>query len=66
VYKDDEEAFLFLDLPYLYSDNSNYASQIRDTDMTQIVVDIIEFLKTCKCKVMLVINKLNLSIIFIQ
>ena len=42
-YKDDEEAFLFLDPPYLYSDNSNYASQIRDTDMTQIVVDIIEF-----------------------
>lgn len=60
MYKDDEEAFLFLDPPYLYSDNSNYASQIRDTDMTQIVVDIIEFLNTCKCKVMLVINKLNL------
>jgi site-specific DNA-adenine methylase len=60
MYREDEEAFLFLDPPYLYSDNSSYASQIRDTDMTQIVVDILEFLKVCKCKVMLVINKLNI------
>jgi site-specific DNA-adenine methylase len=60
VYKDDEDAFLFLDPPYLYSDNSNYASQIRETDMTQIVVDILEYLRVCKCKVMLVINKLNI------
>ena len=53
MYRDDEEAFLFLDPPYLYSDNSSYASQIRETDMTQIVVDILEFLKVCKCKVCL-------------
>ena len=60
VYKDDEDAFLFLDPPHLYSDNSTYASQIRETDMTQIVVDILEYLRVCKCKVMLVINKLNI------
>lgn len=60
AYRDDESAFLFLDPPYLFSDNSGYASQIRDTDMTQIVVDVLEFLKTCKCKVMLIINKLNI------
>ena len=28
--------------------------------MTQIVVDISEYLRVCKCKVMLVINKLNI------
>jgi predicted transcriptional regulator len=28
--------------------------------MTQIIVDIFRFIKTCKCKVMLIINKLNL------
>ena len=60
TYKDDPNAFLFLDPPYLFSDNSNYASQVRDTDMTQIIIDILEFIKYCKCKVMLIINKLNL------
>ena len=59
-YKDVEDAFLFLDPPYLFSDNSSYASQVRETDMTQIMVDILEFIKVCKCKVMLVINKLNI------
>ena len=67
VYKDDENAFLFLDPPYLYSDNSNYASQWRETAMTQIVVDILDDLRVCKCKVMLVINELNiLSYVFSQ
>ena len=60
MYKDDNDAFLFLDPPYLFSDNSGYASQVRETDMTQMIVDIIELMKTCKCKVMLIINKLNI------
>jgi len=60
IYRNNEDAFLFLDPPYLFSDNNNYASQVRDTDMTQIIVDIFRFIKTCKCKVMLIINKLNL------
>ena len=60
VYKDDEDAFLFLDPPYLYSDNRNYASQIRETDMTQIVVDILQYLRVCKGKVMLMISKLDI------
>jgi len=59
-YRNNEDAFLFLDPPYLFSDNNNCASQVRDTDMTQIIVDIFRFIKTCKCKVMLIINKLNL------
>ena len=60
LYKNNEDAFLFLDPPYLFSDNNNYASQVRETDMTQIIVDIVKFIKTCKCKVMLIINKLNI------
>ena len=59
-YKDDPDAFLFLDPPYLFSDNSNYASQIRESDMTQMIVDILEYLKICRCKVLLIINKLNI------
>ena len=59
-YKDDPDAFVFLDPPYLFSDNSNYASQIRESDMTQMIVDILEYLKICRCKVLLIINKLNI------
>ena len=59
-YKDDDKAFLFLDPPYLFSDNSNYIPQNVDNDMTMILVDILNFIETCKCKVMLVINKLNI------
>ena len=31
-----------------------------DNDMTQIVLDILEYLKTCSCRVMLIINKLSI------
>lgn len=60
MYKDDYDAFLFLDPPYLFSDNSIYIPQLDENDMTQIIIDVLEFLKTCKCKVMLIINKLNM------
>lgn len=59
-YKDDENAFIFLDPPYLFSDNSGYYPQNVDKDMTQILIDILEFIKRCKCYVMLIINKLNI------
>ena len=59
-YHDDVDAFMFLDPPYLFSNNSTYIPQNVETDMTNIVVYICEFLKTCKCKVMLIINKLSL------
>ena len=60
LYRDDPNAFLFLDPPYLFSDNSAYDAQCKETDMTQIIVDIFEYFKVCKCKVMLVIIKLNI------
>jgi len=57
-YKDDDKAFLFLDPPYLLSNNSSYVPQSENQDSTKILIDILEYMKTCKCKVMLVINKL--------
>ena len=64
-YKDDDKAFLFIDPPYLFSDNSGYVPQNieykhKDKDMTSIILNILELLKTSKCKVMLIINKLDI------
>ena len=59
-YKDDDKAFLFIDPPYLFSDNSGYFPQNEDKDMTAIMLDTLELLKTAKCKIMLIINKLNI------
>ena len=57
-YKDDEKAFIFLDPPYLFSNNSAYNPQEDESDMTEIIIYTLDYLKTCKCKVMLIINKL--------
>ena len=59
-YKNDDKAFLFIDPPYLFSDNSGYHPQNENKDMTAIILDTLELLKTAKCKVMLIINKLNI------
>lgn len=61
-YKNDESAFIFLDPPYLFSDNSAYKSQNIKTDMTDILCHVKEFMEdiNTKCKVMLIINKLNI------
>lgn len=59
-YKTNENAFLFLDPPYLFSNNSSYIPQANESDMTSIVLDILEFMQTCKCKVMLIINELDI------
>ena len=55
-YKNDEKAFIFLDPPYLFSDNSGYFPQNENKDMTSILLDILELLKNAKCKVMFIIN----------
>ena len=59
-YKDDDKAFIFLDPPYLFSDNSGYFPQNEEKDMTSILIDILDLLINGKCKVMLIINKLNI------
>lgn len=60
LYKENEHAFLFLDPPYLFSNNSGYYSQSEETDMTDIIVTILEYFKVARCKVMLIINDLKL------
>ena len=57
-YKDDKDAFIFLDPPYLFYENNPYDPLRDNNDMTKIIIDILEYLKTCSCKVMLIINKL--------
>ena len=47
-YKNDEKAFIFLDPPYLFSDNSGYFPQNENKDMTSILLDILELLKKCQ------------------
>jgi site-specific DNA-adenine methylase len=60
--KDNNRAFVFLDPPYLSSDNSQYYGNIATADKTVVdntglFIDILNFFKTAKCKVMLVINR---------
>jgi site-specific DNA-adenine methylase len=62
ILKDNERGFVFLDPPYLSSDNSQYYGNTKTInnnvkDNTVIFIDILDFFKTAKCKVMLVINK---------
>lgn len=59
--KNKKGALVFLDPPYLDSYNGYYHSvdrtikgEIQDT--TQMYVDILDFMKTCKCSVILVLN----------
>lgn len=60
-FKDDENAFIFLDPPYLFSNNSSYIP-CKDTkhDTTFILIVLLDYFKRCKCKLMLVINKLDI------
>ena len=57
-YKNNEKAFIFLDPPYIFSNNSTY--NMMDTDNTEMVPKIYEFMLTCKCKVLLIINDLEI------
>ena len=57
-FKEDKRALLFLDPPYFESfNNKYYAYQNGDTpDDVRMYRDIAEFIKTCKCKVVMVVN----------
>lgn len=61
-YRNDKHAFIFLDPPYLFSNNSGYFAQSDETDMTDIIVYLLDLIKSkkTKCKIMLVINKLKI------
>ena len=64
--KNNEKAFVFLDPPYFQSNNKNYEGSNKFDenknviDNTNIYIDIFEFMKSCKCKVMLIVNKSKL------
>lgn len=62
-YKDDPAAFVFIDPPYFSSFNATYykkerkASTVRKVeDNTGIFIYILEYLKTAKCRVLVIIN----------
>jgi len=58
----DKDAFLFLDPPYLFSDNSGYNPQKGETDNTHMYIKFLDILKDkeTKAKIMLVINDLKI------
>lgn len=58
----DKNAFIFLDPPYLFCDNSTYGAQNEENDMSGILLEIKKFFedKKTKCKVMLIINNLEI------
>jgi hypothetical protein len=62
LYKNDEKAFLFLDPPYFCSSNKVYLGdkekdKRKIIDNTGIYIEIYEFMKVAKCKIMLIVNK---------
>lgn len=63
-FKKDKNAFIFIDPPYLFSDNTQYSKQQRESgqDMTDIIINILEIIKDKKnkAKIMLVINDLKI------
>jgi hypothetical protein len=56
----DKDAFIFIDPPYLFSDNSAYEEQNEEMDMTKILYEVKEIMedKKTKCKIMMIINDL--------
>lgn len=63
-YKDDENAFLFIDPPYFQSCNIWYTGYDDRTDTknniidnTIMFIDIYNMLRSAKCKILLIINK---------
>lgn len=61
-HRTNPNCFIFLDPPYLFSDNTTYEAQENGEDMTKILVDILEVFKdiTTTAKIMLIINKLSI------
>lgn len=63
-YKNDSTALIFLDPPYFDSFNSVYFMYEKDKttenkikiDNTKMYIDILEYLKNCKCKIIMIIN----------
>jgi len=61
-YKDDENCFIFADPPYLDNSNCSYKG-FKDLDCDNRIIDnttlyiyLLEYMRTCKCKIMIVLN----------
>jgi len=63
-FKTNKDTFIFLDPPYLFSDNSQYSVQKRKEgmDMTHILYEVQEIFndKTTKAKIMMIINDMKI------
>jgi site-specific DNA-adenine methylase len=67
--KNDKKCFVFIDPPYLDSCNTNYKcfhggsvdNKNIIIDRTKMFIDILDFIKNAKCKVMLIINKNSIT-----
>jgi hypothetical protein len=68
-YKENEDAFLYLDPPYLDSYNAGYNTysneshneELKIKDNTQIYLDFLDFLANAKCKILFSINDCALT-----
>lgn len=60
-FRKKKDTFIFLDPPYLFSDNSGYFPQDADSDMTSYLFKFLNIMKdkTTKAKIMLIINDLS-------
>ena len=62
-YKENKDAFIFCDPPYLTSNNTKYKGlneydeNKNIVDNTKIYIELLEYLKTSKCKIMILLNK---------
>lgn len=61
-FRKNKDTFIFLDPPYLFSNNSSYLPQLNSTDMTEYYLKFLKILddKTTKAKIMLIVNDLNI------
>ena len=68
-YKENENAFLYLDPTYMDSFNGgyncyhtkNYNNDLTIKDNTYMYIYLLEFLKVCKCKILFSINSNSLT-----
>lgn len=63
-FKYDEKAFIFLDPPYLFSNNKTYQEQQNNTDNTGMILKLLDLFndRNVKAKIMLIINKMDLLV----
>ena len=56
----NENAFIFLDPPYMFSNNTTYSAQFDKNDNTDMLYIILDYFKKSKAKIMLIINDLHI------